>query len=254
MSLHRSLFTALILALAANVGRAATDEEAAIGRRILQDNADAIVSVELVVTAAAGRGRGAQEQQREINATVISPEGLTVTSLAAIDPRVTSGRGADTSETEFKEVKIRLADNTEIPARVVLKDADLDLAFIAPVPDPILPPRTFEFVDLENAGAPEILGTYYDMTRLGKTMQRTPVIQTVTVIGLVERPRRIILTNDLTLGCPVFDKEGRPLGISLVYLANNAAVQLVVVPAADVLEIANQAKRGLSSQPAPAGL
>ena len=41
---------------------------------------------------------------------------------------------AQTLELEFQvqEVKYRLADGTEVPARVVLKDEDLDLAFVAP--------------------------------------------------------------------------------------------------------------------------
>jgi hypothetical protein len=220
---------------------AATEAEAAAGRAIVKQHADAIVSVELVVNTGSGRGgRGSGEQKVERNGTVISANGLTVASLASIDPRVGSGRGGgENSDTEFKEVKLRLADNTEIPAMVVLKDAELDLAFIAPLAGG--PARTFPFLNLEDSGMPEVLGTYFDMTRLPKNMQRTPVIQTVSVIGLIERPRRLILTTDKTLGCPIFDLKGKPIGIALAYISNNIPVDIVVVPSEDIVEMAKQA-------------
>jgi hypothetical protein len=222
---------------------AATEAEAAAGRGILKANADSIVLIELVVNAStAGRGgRGSAEQKLEVNGTVIAANGLTVTSLASIDPRVGRGRGGgENSDTEFKEVKLRLADNTEVPAMVVLKDAELDLAFIAPLAG-AGPAQTFPFLNLEDAGQAEVLGTYFDMTRLPKNMQRTPVIQTVSVLGLIERPRKLILTTDQTLGCPVFDMNGKPLGISLAYISNNTAINIVVVPAADIVDMAKQA-------------
>jgi S1-C subfamily serine protease len=234
--------TALVTAALAAPLSAATEAEAAAGREIVRKNADSIVSVELVVNAGAGRGgRGSAEQKVEVNATVISPTGLTVTSLAAIDPRVGRGRGSsDNSDSEFKEVKLRLADNTEIPAMVVLKDAELDLAFIAPLAG-TGPAKVFPYLNLEDAGKAEVLGTYFDMTRLPKNMQRAPVIQVVSVLGMIERPRKLILTTDQTLGCPVFDIKGKPLGIALAYLSNNTAIQIVVVPAEDIVDMAKQA-------------
>jgi S1-C subfamily serine protease len=234
--------TALVTAALAAPLSAATEAEAAAGREIVRKNADRIVSVELVVNAGAGRGgRGSAEQKVEVNATVISPTGLTVTSLAAIDPRVGRGRGSsDNSDSEFKEVKLRLADNTEIPAMVVLKDAELDLAFIAPLAG-TGPAKVFPYLNLEDAGKAEVLGTYFDMTRLPKNMQRAPVIQVVSVLGMIERPRKLILTTDQTLGCPVFDIKGKPLGIALAYLSNNTAIQIVVVPAEDIVDMAKQA-------------
>lgn len=235
--------TALFAAALTASLSAATEAEAIAGREIVKKNADMIVSVELVVNSGAGGrgGRGSSEQKLEVNGTVIAPNGLTVTSLVAIDPRVGRGRGnSDNSDTEFKEVKLRLADNTEIPAMVVLKDAELDVAFIAPIVG-TGPAKTYPYLNLEDAGKAEVLGTYFDMTRLPKNMQRTPVIQVVSVLGLIEKPRRVILTTDQTIGCPVFDIKGKPLGIALYYISNNAAIQYVVVPAEDIVEMAKQA-------------
>ena len=53
--------------------------------------ADAIVGVELVVTVKVKMGdreMPPREQRIEVNGTVVTPEGLTVTSLAGVDPQV----------------------------------------------------------------------------------------------------------------------------------------------------------------------
>ena len=126
------LLTALVSAALAAPLSAATEAEAAAGREIVKKNADAIVSVELVVNGGAGGrgGRGSAEQKVEVNATVISPTGLTVTSLTAIDPRVGRGRGSsDNSDSEFKEVKLRLADNTAL-RRALASSHEVVTAFI----------------------------------------------------------------------------------------------------------------------------
>jgi S1-C subfamily serine protease len=251
-----AFLAALVSAALAAPLSAATEAEAALGREIVKKNADSIVAVELVVNSGSGRGGGGRggsgEQKVEVNATVISPTGLTVTSLAAIDPRVGRGRGSsDNSDSEFKEVKLRLADNTEIPAMVVLKDAELDLAFIAPIAG-TGPAKTYPYLNLEDAGKAEVLGTYFDMTRLPKNMQRTPVIQVVSVLAMIEKPRKLILTTDQTLGCPVFDMKGKPLGIALAYLSNNTAIQIVVVPAEDIIDMAKQAA-AVKTVPMPMG-
>jgi S1-C subfamily serine protease len=249
-----AILTVCLAAMLAAPLSAATEAEAAMGREIVKKNADTIVTIELVVNGGAGGrgGRGSSEQKVEVNGTVIAPNGLTVTSLASIDPRVGRGRGnSESSDSEFKEVKLRLADNTEIPAMVVLKDAELDVAFIAPIAS-TGPAKTYPYLNLEDSGKPEVLGTYFDMTRLPKNMQRVPVIQTVSVLGLIEKPRRLILTTDQTLGCPVFDMQGKPLGIALAYLSNNTAIQIVVVPSEDIVEMAKQAAN-VKAVPMPVG-
>jgi hypothetical protein len=42
------------------------------------------------------------------------------------------------------------------------------------------------------------------------------------------------------VGCPVFDIQGRVLGIGLRYVVNGLSKGTVVVPAADVAEVASQ--------------
>jgi S1-C subfamily serine protease len=244
--LFRPLSAAILLAALMGPLRvfAATEAEAAAGRSLVKRYADAIVTIELVVVVKTGGERGSQsrEVKREANGTVISANGLTVTSLALIDPRAGSAArgGGDAPETEFKEVKLLLTDNTEVPASVVLKDGDLDLAFVAPDPD-AAGKREFSYVKLDEPAEAGVLDTYFDVTRVSKALQRTPVVQLSTLVGIVEKPRRLFLASEQSIGGPLFDAQGRLLGISLVYSAGGRQVGAVILPAADVADIAKQA-------------
>ena len=75
------------------------------------------------------------------------PSGLTVVSLFTTDPTSPSRKmmGMDLEEmgfkieTEIKRADILAADGNEIPAEVVLRDKDLDLAFLRPKQKPEKP-------------------------------------------------------------------------------------------------------------------
>lgn len=236
------LATLLLLSPAA---RALSDAEAAAGRALLKRYADTIVGVELVVTIKGMQGDRPippREQKREINGTFVNASGLTVLSLAGIDPRIGIPPQllAQTrfDEPEFKEVKLRLADGTEMPARVVLKDADLDLAFIAPE---TLPAAPLPCVDLATRAEAVILGTYYDISRANKLAQRAPAVRAIYVTGLIEKPRRYVLATDFSPGCPVFDATGKVLGIALRHVSGAQSAGFIILPAEDVAEIATQA-------------
>jgi hypothetical protein len=254
----------LALGIAGLVGRPAplhalTDAEARAGRAVVKRYADTVISIELVITlniSMGDRTMPLREVRLEVNGTVIAPSGLTVTSLAAIDPRAAidtsragpNGARLQIGDTQFKEVKLRLADGTEIPGRVVLKDADTDLAFVAP--DAGGPGRVFAAVDLKNAAKGELLATYFDVTRASRDLQRVPVVTPSTVVGIVEKPRRLYLASGQAGGCPVFDDRGAVLGLCVRHIANGRAGGFVVLPAAQVAETAQQAAAE-AAKPAP---
>lgn len=230
--------------------RAAPEAAAAAGRALAKRFADAIVNVELVVTLKfkiGDREQPPREQRIEINGTVVSPAGLTVTSLAVVDPQSQAegiraqqgGRGPELVGTDVKEVKLRFADGKEVPARFVLKDADLDLAFMAP--ESAEPDRVFPHVDLREAATGEVLANYFFVSRASKSLQRVPTVRTTEIMGIVERPRRFFLMTDQSLATPVFDPQGKVLGISLQYFASGRPSGVVVMPAEDIAEMAKQA-------------
>ncbi len=229
--------------------RAEPDAQATAGRALVKKYADAVVSVEMVSTTKISMGdRPASPQERkiEINGTVISASGLTVTALSGIDPRSMlenmrrNGQRIDIGETEYKEVKLRLADGSEVPARVVLKDQDLDLAFIVPAEGEGAAKREFPFVSLDQPAEGAQLGTYFVVSRAGKSLQRVPVARVVTVEGIAEKPRRIYLVSNPAIGSPVLDAAGHTLGLCMIQIASSGTT-IVVLPAADIQDIAKQA-------------
>jgi len=233
---------------------AMTEADAATGRALAKRYADSVVSVDLVATTKMTVGDRAlppRENRVDVNGTVISPTGLTVTVLSLVDPRgmmeamrAAQGMGGqriEVGETEFKDVKLRLANNTEIPSVIVLKDPDLNLIFIAPLVDATAKPRTFPFVALDKSAAAEVLGNYFFVTRAHKSLQRVPIVRDTTVVGIVEKPRRMFLMSDQALGIPVFDPSGLVLVIATQYLENGRPTNLVVLSASDIADLAAQA-------------
>jgi len=251
------VFTTLALIASPRLG-ALPDAEAAAGRGILRRYADAIVVVKATVSlkiTVGDRAMPPTDTKIDVNGTVITPAGLTVTSLSAIDAKaifeamrsqMPSGNVAvELGQTEVKGLRLRLADGTEVTAKLVWKDADRDLAFLAPDGAAAPGGRTFACVNLKEAPeAATVLGNYYHLSRLGDAMQRVPIMRPSTVNGIIERPRRLLLiSTDLfadAVGCPVFDIQGRVLGIGLRYVVNGLSKGTVVVPAADVAEVASQ--------------
>ncbi len=239
----------LIVAIGAAPLFAASAGEA--GRALMKRYADAIVNVELVTTIKVKQGdreAPARDQPIEINGTVISPDGLTVTSLAAVDPRVQfeamraqqgGTRGIELVSADFKEVKLRLADGKEVPARFVLRDADLDLAFMAP--ETADPERKYAYVNLTEMADSAVMERVYFVARANKMLQRTPLVRSTEVVGIVEKPRRLFLLGDQSVASPVFAADGRVLGIFLQHFASGRPSGVVVLPAADIAEMAKQA-------------
>lgn len=252
----RGVSVALAAFVGAAAAQAATKEEAAAGRDVMTRFADTVVGVELVLSLrvkVGDREQPPREQRVEVSGTVISPDGLTVTTLAAVDPQATmqamggGGRGAEIVGSDFKEVKLRLADGREVPARFVLKDADLDLAFMAPETSEAA--RTFPHVDLADAASGAVLDTYFYVARAPKTLQRVPLVRKTEVLGIVERPRRFYLLTDQLPGTPIFDPTGKVLGVTVQHFANGNRTGFVVLPAEDIADMAKQAREAMGRSP-----
>jgi len=231
---------------------------AAAGRALADRYANAIVKIDLVSTmklSIGGRSMPPRERKIEANGTVISPTGLTVTALTVIDPNAAfeqmraslseAAARVELEQADYKEVKLGLSDGTQIPAKVVLKDPDLDLAFIMPDAGDSAAHRPFAYVKLEDAAKGEILGNYYILWRTGKAFQWVPLINFSTVTGIIEKPRRMFVVSEQSLGSPVFDSGGNVLGICVRRSGGNLAT-IVVLPAADV---ANEARQAAAAKP-----
>jgi hypothetical protein len=250
----RVLSCLLLAALTGPLGGAMSDAEMAAGRLALRHNADAVVVVKatiLLKISVGDRNLPPRENKVEVSATMISSHGLTVTSLSQIDPQATfealrgpmamQGTAVDLDQGEIKDVKLRLPDGTEIPARVLWKDGAHDLALVVPS-GADAGKREFAHVNLEEAPeAASLLGAYFLVSRAGEPLLRTAMVQPTTIVGIIDRPHRMILLTAEAVGCPVFDLQGRVLGVCVRHTVKGLPVGSVLAPAADIVNAANAA-------------
>jgi S1-C subfamily serine protease len=196
-----------------------------------------------------------EERKVELLGTVIGADGLIVASLSSLDVASTiDGRTVNgpqgpvklVAKGTTKEVKILMPDGTETAAKVAFKDPDLDLAFIRPEkPDQakLTPIKTADSAPMALLDDVIVLG------RLGKDLNREAVVMTNEVISLVSKPRVFGKIGAQALGMPVFNKDGKFLGVGINRFSakgdsDNPGVMPsnVILPAADLLEAAAQAK------------
>ncbi len=265
----RDRITALLLValLCGAVPVQGQDQRAAM-REVAKKWQGAIVNVRVslkVRMSMGGREVQSMDDIVEAVATVIDPSGLTVMSLSSLDPGAMMSRiiGASAQGdqkmsivSEPSDVRIRLADGKELPATIVLRDKDLDLAFIRPTVKPAGP---LTAVNLADAASPTVLEDLVVLGRLGRVGGWVPSASLYSVAATIERPRRFfVLNGQAVTGTPAFLPNGKIVGLLTIRQIDpgrmsmfgmmggteGAGVIAVVLPAADVLEIANQANEG----------
>lgn len=261
---------ALVASFAA--GPPAAAQEGALretARSVLARHAEAIVTVKVVLKRrfiSQGRERGNAETPMELSGTVLTAAGLTVVSDATTNPSALQPASPDADsrvDTDTTDVKLVLKDGREIPARFVLRDADLDLAFLLPDQKDLALP----FLDFKASAAPvpAALDDLVFLFPMAKSLNREVGVALERVRAVTRRPRTFVASDMFlgmqSLGCPVFDAAGRTVGLSVVRRAPRVgppsggfrdifdSFAPVVLVAADVQELAEQALK--QPQPAP---
>jgi Trypsin-like peptidase domain len=235
---------------------AAPDLEAA-ARATAEQSGKAVLTIRLVLKLKVG-GQD-HEQKMEVAGVVIDPSGLTVASASSIDPSGALRRMVDAQrqrlslESEVKETVILLEDGTELEAAVVLKDTDLDLAFIRPrevglkLAAVTLKPRS---------GTVPLLTRIYVLGRLGKLGNRALAVATGEVRTYVRGPAPYYVTDGETsafTGSLAYTSDGVPLGLLVKRFATSIdsqtggrgseSVMTVLRPVDKLLELAEQARK-----------
>lgn len=210
--------------------------------------------VEIEVTAGENPTRK-EERKVEMIGTVLRADGLivvpnsTLDVAANVDGRTVSGPQGPiklSAKGTTKEVKILMPDGTEVAAKVAFKDPDLDLAFIRPeknVDAKFIPVNTADSAPIG------ILDDLIILGRMGKDLNREPVVLTTEVISMITKPRTFAKVGNQSLGMPAFNSAGKFVGIGINrFGAKNesdnqgAMPNNVILPAADLLEAASQVK------------
>lgn len=248
---------ALAAALAAPFAQAANGPLKEKANALSTSNKDSVLFLSAVVELEINAGDNpAKKEERKVEmlGTVISKDGLIVVPLSSLDvSSAVDGRTVNTpqgplklsAKSNTKEVKILMPDGSETPAKVAFKDVDLDLAFVRPEKKEGV---TFTPVDTANGAKFSLLDDVIVLGRLGKDLNREPVVMTSEVISVVSKPRIFGRIGAPSLGMPVFNGEGKFLGVGVNRFSpkgdadGQAAPVNVLLPVADLLESASQAK------------
>jgi hypothetical protein len=266
----------LMLLLAAATG-ARADELAGAARGLVERHADAVVILRLVISerfSMAGFGGEDSESVQEVPGVVIQPDGLIVTALSATDPGAMYSGLFDmfgeedgmSIETQISRVEILRSDGSEVPASVVLRDKDLDLAFLRPNSAPESP---WPHIALDGDAVPQPFEHVIVPYRLGKVAQRACTASITRVLATLQKPRMLHLLEVAPTGTAAFTADGRLVGVVVMrqiaetggasdfsiasmssMIAGPTNMAFVVVPAAQVRESASQAPD--KAAPAPA--
>jgi S1-C subfamily serine protease len=233
------------------------DELADKGRDIFKKNQHAVVTVQAVLkTTYSGGGRSSNpsESKQDLTGTVIDPSGLTVLALSSVDPAELYRRMSDEYkkvETQVNDLKILLDDGTEIPAEIVLRDKDLDLAFIRPKTKPSAPMAA---VDLSKSSPVEMLEPVITLNRLNRAAGRAYSASVERIDAVIQKPRTFYVPDTgqstTSLGSPAFALNGNIVGIFVMRAVSAGEssgrnmrenMTAILIPAEDILKGAKQA-------------
>ncbi len=158
---------------------ATADETGDKARAVFDAQKAAVVTVELVLKekmSMFGDASNESESKLTVTGTIISADGLTVVSLTSTEPAslfskmMPSGMDDDMDvSSEVTDVKLVLEPGKELDSTVLLRDRDLDLAFIRPKTKPEEP---LPFVNLADSSQPKILDEVLVIDRAGKVANR----------------------------------------------------------------------------------
>ena len=229
------------------------------GRKVVQQYSDAVISVEVVAEAQFSYGgqQSERETKQEVNGLVISPEGLVLVPLSEVDPTSLAERMNPGEEAGFKitvkGIRYIMADGTEIPAKLVLRDNERDLGFLQPE-TPVAKPLTFVDLGVEST-TPEIMEPVMVVARSERVAGRTPLGMSGEIQGVITKPQPFYVpSSELAssgTGVPVFNSKGEVIGVILLRVlpgGNNLSNDsespylYVVVPNLEIADAADQLK------------
>jgi hypothetical protein len=205
-------------------------------------------------------------QENSCNGLVLDGSGLTVVSYAALNPmekaasaiKLQMGEDSEDNALKFKSelsrIQMRLADGTEVPARLVFKDKDLDLAFIVPEPKSGDKAPAFTAVSLASDVTAKELDDIIVMSRHNKSLGYQATLDLGRITGVISKPRTMYdLSGGVRPGAVVFLPDGRLLGVVVTAGSEGGGfmsmeMEQLVLPAAEIIKLADQAKKAAAKK------
>ncbi len=210
-----ALAATVCLILVVSAGAAA--EEPATFRKISKEHAPALVTVKFLLRMETQYGK--RESENEITGIMIDPKGLVLCANSKLGG---ARRGGSVTPLDMK---ILIGDDIEgIPAKVLARDTELDLAWVK-IKEP--GDRDFASLDLKNAVMPQVGDTLLALRRMAKFFDRSPIVSGGRVAGHTKKPRELIIPAGMTLeaGQPVFSESGALVGVVVLQLPEDDEIE-----------------------------
>lgn len=225
----------------------AQDPSIDAAKKVLNDYKDTVVGVVVIskVETSYGGSARSREQKNEALGTVVDASGLVVAALSSVDAGggFFFGGGDYSTSANVKESRVVLQDGTEIPAEMVMSDSDLDLAFFRVKMDSKQAKGiALKGLDLGKTAKVSPGDEVVCLSRCPQAFNREAAVASAQVNAATRKPREYLRVDGATLGCPVFSLSGGVVGICVTRPAKGQYSPPVVLPAADVQEIAQLAK------------
>jgi hypothetical protein len=211
---------AILLALLASAPSALAEPTAA--GKLIQDHADAVVSLQFVLTTRLNFAGQAQDQETnsEVRGVVVSSDGLVLTASSHFDGglsrRMLRAFGGDIEmDVSVSDLKVLFGNEAkEYEAQIVAKDTNLGIAFVQILG---LEGRELHPISLAEEALVTDVGVGQDLlglTRLARGFDCAPMVGRLHVTAPVERPRRMwaVAGTFDGVGMPVFAPDGRLAG------------------------------------------
>lgn len=210
---------AALLAASPFAAPAAGDEA---GRRLLERYAPAVVGVDVVLRAEMRMGGEGQEEEGKIEmvGAVVDPTGLVMVwnssiSSSRLKEMMAATSGGGDFEMRIEPVSFHVVfpgSDVRHSAFLAASDSQLDVAFLQLDRPPAEPLAAISFAAVGDVAVGQEL---YAVSRLGPSFDRAAYYAPLEVAGELAKPRRgWLVVGDLeSLGLPVFDEAGRPVGV-----------------------------------------
>ncbi len=212
---------------------AQADVQADMVRRLVDRYKPSLVTLKLVVKLSMG-GYGERQTEMEADGLLLNGSGLVVTTNTAIDPAASSGasdeEGGSRLTTKVSSVKILTTNGDELPARVVLRDKDRNMAFVRPLRAPA---KALVSIPFGTAGRARIGDPVYVLGRLGKAGNRSAEVKVPRIVSVIEKPRLMYVLDSYSyiyLGNAVFNEKGQPLGMLSMRVGRSARAATAARP------------------------
>ena len=133
-----------------------------------------------------------------------------------------------------------------MPAKLLLKDIDLDLAFVLPIPDTeVKNGTTFAPVPKSSPKKDfslQVLDEVVSVSKLGRNLYRQSTLRRGWVNAVIKKPRPYYVIENIGLGTPIFSTLGDWLGVVVYKMDNGRPSSIVTLPSRDIMEIAEQVR------------